>query len=213
MEPSPTPTSNRHRRLVAIAVVAAALLISGIGVAVAQTGGSSSTSSTTASTLPGQAGPNGPNGKGPRGPGGAFGRFRGGPGGPGAAFGFGPGGPGGAGAPRRAIHGEFVTPDGSGGFQTVAMQTGTVTSVSSSSIAVKSADNYSRTYSVDANTVVNAGRDGISNVKTGDKVLVNAVVTSGNPAARAIQDMTTLAQIRQHWNPNAPQGSTTTTTS
>ena len=109
----------------------------------------------------------------------------------------------GFGGPRGAIHGEFVAPDGSGGFRTVAMQMGDVTSVSSDSITVKSADNYSRTYSVDQNTVVNSGRDGIANVKNGDKVAVNAVVTSGKAAARSIQDMTTLGQIRQHWNPNS----------
>jgi len=40
-------------------------------------------------------------------------------------------------------------------------------------------------------------------------VSVNAVVNGGKAAARNIQDMTTLGQIRQHWNPEA----TTTTTS
>ena len=180
MEQSNVPTSNR-RRLGAIAVLAAVLLIGGIGVAVAQTGGSSTTT-TPSTSLPGPAGPRGPGRPGMR--------FKGGP-----EPGFG--------GPRGAIHGEFVAPDGSGGFRTVAMQMGDVTSVSSDSITVKSADNYSRTYSVDQNTVVNSGRDGIANVKNGDKVAVNAVVTSGKAAARSIQDMTTLGQIRQHWNPNS----------
>ena len=102
-----------------------------------------------------------------------------------------------------AIHGEYVAPDGSGGFRTVAMQVGDVTSVSSDSITVKSADNYSRTYSVDENTVVNSGRDGIGNVKNGDKVAVNGVVNGGKAAARSVQDLTTLGQIRQHWNPKS----------
>ena len=93
------------------------------------------------------------------------------------------------------------------------MQVGDVTSVSSDSISVKSADGFSKTYSVDQNTVVNSGRDGIGNVKNGDKVAVNGVVTGGKAAARSIQDMTTLGQIRQHWNPNAPQGGPPTTTS
>jgi hypothetical protein len=48
-------------------------------------------------------------------------------------------------------------------------------------------------------------------VKDGDKVVVNAVVTGGKAAARSIQDITTLGQIRQHWNPNAPQGGPPTT--
>ena len=134
-------------------------------------------------------------------------RFRGGPGG---AY-VGPmgrpmGGPGGA------IHGEYVAPDGSGGYRTVDVQTGQVTSVSSDAISVKSADGFSKTYSVDQNTVVNAGRDGIGNVKNGDTVAVNAVVTNGKAAARSVTDRTTLGQIRQHWNPNGPKPSTSTPT-
>ena len=173
-------------------MIAAVLLVGGIGVAVAQTSGGSSTSSSSTS-VPDQRGPKGPGG--PHGPGG---RFKGGP------------GPG-FGGPRGAIHGEFVAPDGSGGYRTIAMQMGDVTSVSSDSITVKSADNYSRTYSVDENTVVNSGRDGIGNVKNGDQVVVNAVVNGGKAAARSVQDITTLGKIRQHWNPNAPQGGPPTT--
>ena len=178
MENSSTPSQNRSR-LLAIAVIAGVLLVGGIGVAVAQTGGSSTTTPSPSASVPGPRGPHGPGG-----------RFKGGP------------GPG-FGGPRGAIHGEFVAPDGSGGFRTMAMQVGDVTSVSSDSITVKSADNYSRTYSVDENTVVNSGRDGIGNVKNGDKVSVNAVVNGGKAAARNIQDLTTLGQIRQHWNPNS----------
>jgi hypothetical protein len=192
MERTESSNANR-RRLTAVAVIAAVLLIGGIGVAVAQTGGSSPT--TTPTTVPGQRGP-----RGPGGPGGPGGRFKGGP------------GPG-LGGPQGAIHGEFVAPDGSGGFRTIATQVGDVTSVSSDSISVKSADNYSHTYSVDQNTVVNSGRDGIANVKNGDKVAVDAVVNGGKAAARSVRDMTTLGQIRQHWNPNAPapQGGPPTT--
>ena len=176
--------SNR-RRLGAIAVIAAVLLVGGIGVAVAQTGGGSSTTTPSSSAAPGA-----PDQHGPRGPGGPGGRFKGGP------------GPG-MGGPRGAIHGEFVQPDGNGGYRTVDMQVGDVTSVSSDSISVKSADGFAKTYSVDENTVVNSGRDGIANVKNGDKVAVNGVVTNGKAAARSIQDMTTLGQIRQHWNPKS----------
>ena len=193
MERTESSNAGRHR-LVIIAVAAAVLLVGGIGVAVAQTDGSSTTTPPPSTSVPGQSGPRGPGGPGRH--------FRGGP------------GPG-FGGPQGAIHGEFVTPDGSGGYRTVATQVGDVTSVSSDSISVKSADNFSRTYSVDENTVVNSGRDGIANVKNGDKVAVNAVVNGGKAAARSIQDMTTLGQIRQHWNPNAPQqgGPPTTRTS
>jgi len=174
------------RRLVVIATVAGILLAGGIGVAVAQTGGSSTTTPPT--TVPG-AKPDGP----------------GGPGGPGRGPGHMKGAPG-MGGPRGAIHGEFVVPDGNGGYRTVAVQTGEVTAVSSDSISVKSADGFSKTYSVDENTVVNSGRDGIDNVKNGHQVSVDAVVTGGKAAARGIRDMTTLDSIRKHWNPNAPQG-------
>jgi len=173
------------RQWFVIAAIAAVLLGGGIGAAVAQTSGGSSTTSPSTTV----AGPGGA--PGPRGP---FGRIRGGPG---PGFGGGPGG---------AIHGEYVQPDGSGGYRTVDQQVGDVTSVSSSSITLKSADGFSKTYSVDQNTVVNAGRDGIASVKSGDKVSVNAVVANGQAAARSVQDQTTLGQIRQHWNPNAPQG-------
>src|SRR3954470_19369787 len=89
---------NSRRRLVAIAAIAGVLLVGGIGVAVAQTGGSSTTTPST--TVPG---PGGPGDRGaPGGPGGPGGRHgRGGPG-------FGP-----EAGPRGAIHGEFVAPDGS----------------------------------------------------------------------------------------------------
>jgi hypothetical protein len=193
----PSPSSGRWRwratsgrsgsgRLAAVAVLAGVLLVGGIGVALAQDSGSSSTT-TPSTALPGpQNLPGGPGG----------GRFKGG----------GPGGKFGHGGPKGAIHGEFVTPDGSGGYRTVDVQTGEATAVSSDSITVKSADGFSKTYSVDENTVVNSGRDGIGSVKKGDTVRVDAVVSGGKAAARNIMDVTTLGQIRQHWNPGAPQG-------
>jgi hypothetical protein len=180
--------SGGSSRLAAVAVLAGVLLVGGIGVALAQDSGSSTTTAPSTS-VPGQ--PNLPGG--PGGP-----RFKGG--GPGGKFGHGGGGPNGA------IHGEFVTPDGSGGYRTVDVQTGEATEVSSDSITVKSADGFSKTYSVDQNTVVNSGRDGIGTVKKGDTVRVDAVVSGGKAAARSIMDVTTLGQIRQHWNPGAPQG-------
>jgi hypothetical protein len=177
------------RRLAAVAVLAGVLLVGGIGVALAQDSGSSSTT-TPSTSVPGR--PNLPGG--PGGPGG--GRFKGG--GPGGKLGHG-------GGPMGAIHGEFVTPDGSSGYRTVDVQTGEATEVSSDSITVKSDDGFSKTYSVDQNTVVNSGRDGIGTVKKGDTVRVDAVVSGGKPAARNIMDVTTLGKIRQHWNPGGPQ--------
>lgn len=98
------------------------------------------------------------------------------------------------------LHGEFTIkkPDGSG-YETVATQTGEVTAVSPSSITVKSEDGFSRTYSVDENTVVGSGRDGIGSVKTGDTVHIAGLVDGGKASAAAIMDSTSLGKIGEHW--------------
>jgi hypothetical protein len=123
-----------------------------------------------------------------------------GPGGQGRGF-FGHG-PFGQRFGRHALHGEFTTrhPDGEG-FRTHAVQTGEVTAVSKSSITVKSEDGFTRTYAVNEDTLVNAGRDGIDSVKTGDSVHVRALMEGD--AARAIQvsDITNLQRLRQRWGP------------
>ena len=172
----------------------------GLGVAYAQ----SESSSTTATTLPAVVPPPSaqvapapatpdPNAN----PG--WGHGRGHHGGPFGAKVFGFGGLGGFGH-FGGLHGEFTirTPDGNG-FQTVAVQTGEVTAVSPSSITVKSEDGYARTYSVDENTVVGAGRDGIGTVKTGDTVRIAGIVEGANARAAAVMDSTSLGKIGEHW--------------
>jgi hypothetical protein len=194
--------------MVAGAVVASFFLV-GLGVAYAQ-----SESSTTATTLPalvpppaGQIAPVPPGQPAPNGkPFGGFGRgHHGGPFG-GKPFGF--GGFGGFGGLGRGgpLHGEFTVrkPDGSG-FQTMAVQTGEVTAVSPSSITVKSEDGFSRTYSVDENTVVGSGRDGIGTVKTGDTVSVAGVVDGSQAKAAAVLDSTSLGKIGEHWGFRKPK--------
>jgi hypothetical protein len=104
------------------------------------------------------------------------------------------------------IHGEFVTPAPNGGYQTLASQVGEVTSVSSSSITVKSEDGFSRTYAVDENTLVNAGRDGIGDVKNGDKVRVLALVADGKATAVQIHDGTNVERLHKRWRPPPPGG-------
>ena len=69
----------------------------------------------------------------------------GGPGGPGGQHGA-IGGPGPAAVGSTSLHGEFVVPDGAGGYTTVLTQTGTVTAISPTSITVRSEDGYSQTY-------------------------------------------------------------------
>ncbi|MDX3005208.1 hypothetical protein PWY87_26265 [Kribbella solani] len=98
-----------------------------------------------------------------------------------------------------ALHGEFVVQKEGGGYQTMAMQRGQVTAVSKDSITVKSSDGCSRTYALTADTLVNAARDGISDVKTGNTVRVTAVVTNGNATASSVNDGTVRQAAGQKW--------------
>ena len=190
-EPAPSPLrARRFRTPVVAGAVIMGFFVAGLGVAFAQTDPSGTTATTTVTTAapaqpPGQA------------PGKAFGRGHGH--GHGGLFGgklFGLGGFGRFGG----LHGEFTMrkPDGNG-FQTVAVQTGEVTAVSPSSVTVKSEDGFSRTYSVDENTVVGSGRDGIGSVKTGDTVRIAGVVEDGKARAAGILDSTSLGKIGEHW--------------
>ncbi len=176
------PRWPRSRTVTLVAAVTVALIVGGITAAMADTGSSSGSST----TMPGPA-----NGAAPRGPGGAGGRH--------GFKGF--GGPGGA---MGAIHGELVVPNGSGGYRTIDVQSGTVDAVSSSSITVHSADGFTKSYDVTTNTVVNAGRDGIGTVKKGDTVFLTAAVQNGKAEAMNIMDRTSLGNIRGHWFPGAP---------
>ena len=105
---------------------------------------------------------------------------------------------------RGAIHGEFVVPDGDGdGYRTAVVQRGTVTAVDGSSVTVRSEDGFSETYTVDDNTLVNAGNDGIGDVEVDDEVHVHGYAAdgSGDPHAAHIVDETGLGEIRRHWHP------------
>ncbi|WP_211370909.1 hypothetical protein [Nonomuraea turkmeniaca] len=90
----------------------------------------------------------------------------------------------------RALHGEFVVPDGSGTYTTIATQYGDVTAVDQDSITVKSEDGYTKEYVVNADTRINRGGDGIDAVKSGQKVVVRAKVDGGTATAVAIRDTT-----------------------
>jgi hypothetical protein len=98
-----------------------------------------------------------------------------------------------------AIHGEVTSPKEDGGYRTMAFQTGEVTSVSKSEVALKSEDGFTRTYKLDEDTLVNAGRDGIDNVKNGDKVKVMAVVEGNEARAVHVVDATNIERSRQRW--------------
>jgi hypothetical protein len=91
-----------------------------------------------------------------------------------------------------ALHGTLVLPKADGGSVTVEIQNGKVTSVSQSSITLKSADGYTKTYVVSASTIVGAQREGIGSVKVGDQVWVTATASGGTVTAIRVVDLTQL---------------------
>jgi len=120
--------------------------------------------------------------------------------GPFGGEGFGPGGFG-----PGVLHGEFTTPAPGGGYQTLVVQSGTVTSVNATSVAVRSADGFTRTYTVDDNTLVIAGNNGIADVKNGDEVWITAVVSGGKATAIHVLDATNVRRLRSLWHPPLPR--------
>ena len=103
----------------------------------------------------------------------------------GAAPGFGgpggPGWPGGPGEAERTLHGESVVSDGKGGFRTELTQTGSITAASDASITVRSADGYSHTYVIDADT-----RRPHQPLQSGQQVTVRATDANGASDATAV---------------------------
>jgi hypothetical protein len=179
-EPAPGRRIRRRSLLAGLATVAV-LAAAATGVALASDS-PTPTPSGSATTSPDQGtqkqeGPDGRRG---------LGGMRGGPG---------MGGLGIAG-PMGALHGEFVVPKQSGGYQTLVVQRGAVSEVSSSTITVKSDDGFTATYAVPADALVNAARDGIGSIKKGDEVSVLAQQKSGNDSALQVADFTRMQGLR-----------------
>ncbi|WP_328617875.1 hypothetical protein OHS18_18470 [Amycolatopsis sp. NBC_00355] len=91
------------------------------------------------------------------------------------------GGPGGAGALGSALHGEYVSSDGNGGYVTKIMQTGKVTALSATSLTARSDDGFSKTYTITAAQA--------TGVASGDTVTV--VATESGTTATAVTEGTT----------------------
>ncbi|MFI7602559.1 hypothetical protein [Actinoplanes sp. NPDC049681] len=87
-----------------------------------------------------------------------------------------------------ALHGTYVVSDGSGGYVTQETQSGTVSKVGATSLTVKSADGYSRTYVVGSATVVDNGADKIADVAAGHTVRVVATTSGDTATATTIVD-------------------------
>lgn len=175
-------TRPRGRILGAVALLAAGGLV---GAVLTLSGGAAAqTSSPSQSSTPDGTAPDGMRGKPGRG---MHGGKLGGPG----------------------IHGEFVVPNGSGGYQTIVNQRGEATAVSTTSITVKSEDGYSATYVVNADTLVNAARDGISTIKVGDTVHVRGIRSGDTRTAVHISDGTLMKQGRERLRPPAAENDAT----
>jgi len=175
-DPKPAGPFRRRNLVVGLATVAV-LAAAATGVALAaDTSTPTPSDSPSASTAPGERGLGHGGGPGMRG-----------------GHGFGIAGP------MGALHGEFVVPKRGGGYQTLVVQRGKVSSVSSSTITVKSDDGFSATYDVPAATPVNAARDGIGSIKKGDDVALLAEKKSGNDTALQIGDLTRMQGLRDRF--------------
>lgn len=93
-------------------------------------------------------------------------------------------------------HGQFVIGKPGGGYQTVDVQNGQVTAVSTTSITLKSADGFTKSYVVSRSTLVDAQRDGIGSVKVGHQTSVQATVSGATVTAISIEDLTLLQHDR-----------------
>ena len=124
---------------------------------------------------------------------------------------FGPGGgPGLMGG--GMVHGVFTVRNGTG-YRVVEVQTGVVQpGNTSASLTVKSDDGYSQSYTVQPSTVVNSQAGGISTVKSGDRVRVQAVQQGSGYTATDVIDMTQIGSSHQGFGfdpPGPPAGAGT----
>ncbi len=170
----PLGLRSRSRRPYILAGVAVAALLGGAGAAVASTdsGTPAAPSSVVATPAPspGQPGAMTPGGR----------HFGGRSGFGGGLFG--------------ALHGQFVMAKPGGGYQTVDVQNGQVTAVSSTSITLKSSDGFIHSYTISGSTVVDAQRDGIGSVKVGNQAAVVATVSGSTATAANVEDLTLVQQ-------------------
>jgi hypothetical protein len=173
------------RRFAVMAGVVTLGVLAGAGVAVAATSSSGRPAALGATASPSPS----PSAARPQFPPKGQWRMRAPGGGP---FAF--GGPGALGGLFGAVHGTVVVPKPGGGYQTVAFQNGKVTAVSSTSITLRSADGYSRSYQVTSSTLVNAQRDGIGSIKVGQQVIATATVSGSSATATRIIDVSLIQQ-------------------
>jgi hypothetical protein len=102
-----------------------------------------------------------------------------------------------------ALHGDFVVADGTNGYTTERLQTGTVTAISANDVTVKSKDGYTQSYTIGTNTSVDRGSDTVSKVVKGNTVTVVATLTGQQATTTTIEDSTIDTRTGQ---PNAGPG-------
>jgi hypothetical protein len=101
-------------------------------------------------------------------------------------------------------HGQ-VTVRKNGADETIDIQHGTVSAVSSTSITVKSTDGFTDTYAVSSDTIVDAESAGIGSVKTGDNVYVSATTSGSTLTAIGVIDTTAVKDGRAHFTTPSAQ--------
>lgn len=126
----------------------------------------------------------------------------------GPGWGMGRRGPGLGGA---VLHGVY-TVQGPNGYETLQVQTGTVSAISDTSgntwsMTVTSADGTPLTYVIDSGTSVDGGETGVSSISKGDTVHVEAVVSNGTATAKEVADSTVMGANGQSWRPGPPNSS------
>ncbi|NKQ56917.1 hypothetical protein HFP15_29000 [Amycolatopsis sp. K13G38] len=110
------------------------------------------------------------------------------------------GGPGGQmmqGGPRGgqfglagSLHGEYVVSDGNGGYTTELTQTGTVTELSATELTARSADGYTKTYTI--------GSAGVSGIANGDTVTVTATASGNTATLERVSEATSAQRNNQN---------------
>jgi hypothetical protein len=192
----------RNGRPLAIAGVAIVALAGGAGVGYAATHSFAKSGSPDTTTVAAPAAPTPSAGAGPAPAGRAWHAFAAGPGRPGGGLRFSFGGF--FGLAGGVVHGQVTVPKSGGGYQTVDVQQGTVTAVSSTSITVKSTDGYTASYAVSSKTIVDAQAAGIGSVKKGDTVYVTATVSGATATAANVTDLTAVKAGRVSFGLQTP---------
>ena len=167
--------------MIAVAAVALAAGVTGAALATTTSSASSATDTAATPTPAPSASRHWPGARGPMG-----GPFHGAPF-HGGGFFAGPGG---------VVHGQVVVPAGGGKFRTEDIQTGKVTAVSSSSLTVRSADGFTKSYRVTGATQVDAGKTGIGSVKVGNQVAITATVSGSTASLARVIDLSLLGRGR-----------------